>query len=924
MKVCKTRKLYVEEGIMSVKSTEMLQRKSVICSVNYAISMGDVSDGDESSHGSSLVFEEDSDIGDDLKQGSLDQPDCIPSADPSEIECIITDTSGDESSDPEDCNSEEAIDKSRKQLSCSLCTVVISDVQDSPSALLEHLQDVHKFAVRRTVNHVPSSKSENDSLEMVIKEKGDTRQKKTFTCSKTSGGCGSVFFSKQNLHLHLARSKTAGGSCWLTSQSNQQRMSLFTCTICPFQKSSRKRIIEHMESHHNSDEAMNTFALPCRICDVQFWSVSDRSQHEVSEHSKEASYLMMKCYLCSERFSSKVCLKKHVQRDHSGDEQFSGDVGFRCRLCQVTFPTYLLVEEHFRKAHTSLLIFRCQKCNLILKTKKTFQVHLKSTQCGSIRQECTLCQKVLWSKRALAIHYRMKHFNSSRVGFLCRICKKRFDSESERSQHYTQDHEGDSPFTCPICKKGFASKSGMYGHRQTHMKTPVSKCEFCGKEFSRRDSYTEHLLIHTGPRHKCPHCDKEFVQRSNLVRHIRIHTGEKPYKCLYCEKSFSDKGACNSHIRVHTREEACGCPYCGQIFSKKQKLKYHIRKHTGEDLVSCEFCGKTFTNTHSLKEHRVIHDQRTQLLCSHCGKAFSTAKYLQRHIVMVHEAAVLYKCPLCSRGFTQQARLKTHLMTHTRVKHLQCLLCTKAYSTRKSLRYHLLNIHNITTEHADYKQCFYAMTPEEAGLRIPEGESLSKQPLLRPKSEPLSADSDLEDNSLSSEDEEDDSEPPHLVQRDNLTTAFLQRSSYPTIRTKAAMKQLPFSVTMTEKKGSKPPKSRDCEQGRKVVNQKQKNNQTRAETQVSHKEKLFSSCTLDDLSNSSSSSSEQSEPLSWKDFKSNKVNAFSGSELEELVPGERTESTLEPCRSADQRPSKLAKPSHRTRYKVRSKKKSVS
>lgn len=46
------------------------------------------------------------------------------------------------------------------------------------------------------------------------------------------------------------------------------------------------------------------------------------------------------------------------------------------------------------------------------------------------------------------------------------------------------DHKGDSPFKCPVCKKGFSSKSGMYGHRQTHSKNSLSKCDVCGKEFT--------------------------------------------------------------------------------------------------------------------------------------------------------------------------------------------------------------------------------------------------------------------------------------------------------------------------------------------------------------------------------------------------------------------------------------------------------
>ena len=786
-------------------------RKSVICSVKDVVGvkfMGDTSEAEESSEGSLLVFEETSDLEVESSKQSDYPTDCQPSVDPSEIECVVTDTSGDESSETEASGScdEKSTVRQDKQLLCTLCKYIVLDGK-GPKELSKHLQSSHKFAVREACSigaeDKKSSTTNHDSKELTARKKG-------YICTKNRGGCGSVFFSKQGLQSHHARSKSAGGLCWMATSAEDKARLLLSCPSCSFECTSKRGMVQHFNTSsdclRDPDKAVAALALDCRVCGENFWTVEERSNHEVSEHPERAAHLMLKCYVCSDCFSSKVCLKKHMRVYHSKKEQFVGNVGFRCRLCYLTFPSLKLVQEHFQEFHPSVLVFRCQKCSLILKTKKTFLVHLKSTKCGSVRQECTVCQKVLWSKRALSIHYRMKHFSSNHTGFLCRICKKRFDSKSERKQHYLADHQGDSPFICPICNKGFASKSGMYGHRQTHVKTGLSKCEFCGKEFNRRDSYNEHLLIHTGPRHKCPHCGKEFVQRSNLVRHIRIHTGEKPYKCSYCEKTFSDKGACNSHIRVHTREEACGCPYCGQVFSKKQKLKYHIRKHTGEGLVRCEYCGKSFTNSHSLKEHRMIHDHRTQILCSQCGKSFSTAKYLQRHVAMVHEAALVYTCPLCSRSFSQQGRLKTHLMTHTGIKHLRCLLCTKAYSSRKSLRHHLLNVHSVTTEHPDYKHCFYAMTPEETGLKISKGHSLSKQPILKPKSELLSADSDSDDRESSS-DEGDGSDDASNVQHVPMNSSLLRSTSFPPIRTKAARKQLPFNVL--EKRVEIPSKSPD-------------------------------------------------------------------------------------------------------------------
>lgn len=142
-------------------------------------------------------------------------------------------------------------------------------------------------------------------------------------------------------------------------------------------------------------------------------------------------------------------------------------------------------------------------------------------------------------------------------------------------------------------------------------------------------------------------------------------------------------------------------------------------------------------------------------------------------------------------------------MTHTGIKHLQCLLCAKAYSSRKSLRHHLLHIHSVTTEHPDYKQCFYAMTPEEAGLNVSEGNRSTKQSLLKPKPEPLSADSDSEDKGSSSEEDDGSDEPPHPEQQEPLNSSILRSPSFSAVRTKAARKQLPFNVVATDKRTDK-------------------------------------------------------------------------------------------------------------------------
>lgn len=100
------------------------------------------------------------------------------------------------------------------------------------------------------------------------------------------------------------------------------------------------------------------------------------------------------------------------------------------------------------------------------------------------------------------------------------------------------------------------------------------------------------------------------------------------------------------------------------------------------------------------------------------------------------------------------------------------------------------------------------MSPEEAGLNVPEGQSVLKQPFLRPKTEPLSDNSDLDsdENDTSSDNEEDSStvnRPYKWTQKNPSNNPVLHPSSVPSIRTKAARKQLPFNVVITDRKVNK-------------------------------------------------------------------------------------------------------------------------
>ncbi|XP_047097344.1 uncharacterized protein LOC124711350 [Schistocerca piceifrons] len=718
----------------------------------FGISEADAIDNEYTEEDESTATEElkpgggSSGVGSDIAEAEFD---------PHDVECVFTDTSDDECDDAE-CSLNISV--KREQLDAqergtepenTLATAAGTDESSDVQVKVEKADQ----GDQENKTHSPPAEimceicqgqfvTEDGALELARHMNVShgfavsTYGVRQFTCDVNQ--CGESFGSQTALDHHMTRLHEGP-----PASSSSESTTEYGCPFCAIRSCVKAALRQHIFSAHSKESARESppqeLRYQCRHCNIGFWSVEERNDHHVLKHEDQIENFY-KCCICQRVYASKLCLNRHMRLDHASEHLYSS-LAYKCRLCLTLIPSTLMLRQHFRECHPSSLVFHCHRCNTTLKTKKTLKCHIKNVHSEERRRDCGLCGKVLWSKRAYAIHFRMKHSAQSKVGFRCRICQQRFDSKDERKLHYQVDHSGESPYHCAECGKGFASKSGMYGHRQLHTGSGISKCEYCGKEFTRKDSYNEHLLIHNGPRHKCPHCPKEFVQRSNLVRHIRIHTGEKPYKCLYCEKCFSDKGACNSHIRVHTREETCSCPYCGQTFSKKQKLKYHIRKHTGEGLMTCEICNKTFTNSFALKEHRVIHNRQTQILCQQCGKGFNSEKYLQRHVAIVHEPTKLFACPLCPKVFSQHGRLKAHLMTHTGVKHMKCLLCEKAYSVRKSLRRHLLEKHQVSPEHPQYKNCFYAMSAAEAGLLIPEGAG----PFVPPDDDSTSQSKDDED-----------------------------------------------------------------------------------------------------------------------------------------------------------------------------------
>ena len=81
-------------------------------------------------------------------------------------------------------------------------------------------------------------------------------------------------------------------------------------------------------------------------------------------------------------------------------------------------------------------------------------------------------------------------------------------------------------FEFSICTQTFASRGGLTQHVQhIHDKNSRYKCESCGKGFSIRSDYYDHMAAHTGvKRNVCIVCQKRFAYTPALRAHVsRCH-----------------------------------------------------------------------------------------------------------------------------------------------------------------------------------------------------------------------------------------------------------------------------------------------------------------------------------------------------------------------------------------------------------------
>ncbi|XP_058125736.1 lateral signaling target protein 2 homolog isoform X1 [Anopheles ziemanni] len=59
--------------------------------------------------------------------------------------------------------------------------------------------------------------------------------------------------------------------------------------------------------------------------------------------------------------------------------------------------------------------------------------------------------------------------------------------------------------------------------------------------------------LETDRNYQCTYCGKLFTRSNTLSYHLKVHTGERPFKCKHCSKAFREQYRLMKHIKTHAK-----------------------------------------------------------------------------------------------------------------------------------------------------------------------------------------------------------------------------------------------------------------------------------------------------------------------------------------------------------------------------------
>jgi uncharacterized Zn-finger protein len=323
----------------------------------------------------------------------------------------------------------------------------------------------------------------------------------------------------------------------------------YTCQVCNNKFRSRIYLTQHKKMH--SADAK----LICELCGKMLYTLSSLQIH-LRIHTGEKPF---QCDVCGKCFISAGRLRHH--------RFIHTDIKFRCDTCGKEFTFKKTLIRH-QECHVKLKHYRCPICLKEFSNSQNMRRHRK-VNCN--QPICIVCNETFLTDEMVEEHRTKEHaqeevalaarsYNRQQYFKNCPLCAQTVSGIRNMLKHMKEYHSDYNykPFACERCTKTFSTASALRTHKIWHSEHRSFPCMTCGKSFKTKYTLKWHdLSVHKNEHpFQCPYCDRRFKRLSDLIVHKRKHTGERPFPCPVCMQKFFTKSDMEKHAKKHSQGSA--------------------------------------------------------------------------------------------------------------------------------------------------------------------------------------------------------------------------------------------------------------------------------------------------------------------------------------------------------------------------------
>jgi uncharacterized C2H2 Zn-finger protein len=291
-----------------------------------------------------------------------------------------------------------------------------------------------------------------EDLEKHIGEIHSTKANPKHSCTD----CKETFQSPEDLSNHIQEKHTP------TDQ-------VISCPLCPHKCKDNEEFAMHLKANH-------ALAHACSICERDFESKAELTNHIDKEHSSD-------CSICGNQFKTSTDLKAHLENCKIHN----------CKECDDIFYVEIDLEEHMLKNHNN----KCTIGQEVFVTEAKLTEHVQSTHIFS----CIKCDKVEETKDKLEKHIQENHSTegADTDAFKCDYCDFEGNSVEIMMEHMIQNHtkkDTDNKCHSDVCTFTCNERENLMNHfKKEHKKKPLETDHNPGSGEEKMDSHEDYRQL---------------------------------------------------------------------------------------------------------------------------------------------------------------------------------------------------------------------------------------------------------------------------------------------------------------------------------------------------------------------------------------------------------------------------------------------